>query len=219
MTTRTFQFFGQGFGPDPVNITATFDGNVVYQGVIPTVPTIPDWTVPGVLLYTAEGIALDFVGTKPVTITVENGSAIVENILSNYTQIQNPVYSDAEFTLVTTPDKTEAEKTASIEIFTALAVPALTTEEIAIMQDPATPTDQFNAILDTHNLTYSVSTGADGFSENFYIGDSRINVTINGVSQSAPVPRPGSLDGDWDWNVGPGGVITYDLVIDSVGLN
>lgn len=218
MTTRTFQFFGTGYGPETVNITATLDGNVVYQGAIPTVPTFPDWTVPASLLYTVEGIPFDFTGIKPVTVVVENGNAIIEEVLSNYNQIQNPIYSNEQFTLVTIVDKTDTQKAASIEVFKTLAEPPLSAEEITTLEDPVTTSEQVAAILDMHNLTYIISSGIDGFNVNFYIGDSRSNVAVDGIPQSAPIPRPGGLDGDWAWNVGSGSTLTYDLNIGTNGL-
>jgi len=59
------------------------------------------------------------------------------------------------------------------------------------------------------------SSGASGFLESYPAGDCRTNVTIDGVSQTTPDPRPTGLEGDWTWQIAEGNVLSYTLLVNS----
>jgi hypothetical protein len=216
MANRTIQFLGQGYAPtgtDPIVITATLDGNVVYTGNIPTLYTADVGRLPEdqVVLFTCE-LPVDFAGTLPVSISLDSPvgvDAYFEQIYSNYMAVPNPVFTSSEIGVLTDPSSTTAEKVA---IYTANAVPPLSPAEIAVLEN-GTPAEQ-NAILVAHNITLAVSSGADTFvSVNGGNGDPRSNVVINGVA----VTRGTSPTGTWGWLVEfsaeESGLIEYDLIV------
>lgn len=90
---RTFQFFGQGYGSDPVSITASINSTQIYSGTIPTIPGPSDGypVVPPaeqVVLFSIDNsVALntDFAGSLPMTIVVSGGTGVLfGDINSNY---------------------------------------------------------------------------------------------------------------------------------------
>lgn len=87
MTTRTFVQYGQGFGPEPVSITAKIDGNVVFNGTVSTVDSgFPGFAqeYPGVLLFSW---SRDLENLEPMQleITVNSGNALwLGKTLANY---------------------------------------------------------------------------------------------------------------------------------------
>ena len=197
MANRTIQFLGQGYAPtgtDPIVITATLNGNVVYTGNIPTLYTSDVSRLPDdqVVLFTCE-LPLEFEGTVPVSISLDSPvgvDAFFEQIYSNYMLIYNPVYTESEIGVLTNPASTWAEK---IAIYTARAVPPLSPAEIVILES-GTPAE-INAVLDAHNLQVGISSGLTGFTP--WPGDPRSNVVINGEALTrGPTPT-----GTWGWEV------------------
>ena len=91
MTNRTVQFYGQGYGTVPAEITATLDGIVVYSGTVPTIDQENYNRMPEdqVLLFTAQ-VPVDFDGTKPMTISVSNSTVVFAHVLGNYYTKNNP---------------------------------------------------------------------------------------------------------------------------------
>lgn len=90
---RTFQFLGQGYGSDPVSITASINSTQVYSGTIPTIagpadswPVVP--TNEQVILFSIDNSAAlntDFAGSLPMTIVVSGGNGVLfGEINSNY---------------------------------------------------------------------------------------------------------------------------------------
>lgn len=90
---RTFQFWGQGYGSDPVTITASINSTQIYSGVIPTIagPAEPWPVVPPneqVILFSIDNssaLNTNFAGSLPMTIVVSGGNGVLfGEINSNY---------------------------------------------------------------------------------------------------------------------------------------
>jgi hypothetical protein len=215
MATRTIQFLGQACAPggtEPIVITATLNGNVVYTGDIPTLYTgaISRASEDQVVLFTFE-LPMNFAGTQPMSISLDNplgASVYFEQINSNYMEIVNPVYTESEIGVLTDPTSTQAEK---IAIYTAKAVPPLSVAEIAILED-GTPTEK-TSVLVAHNLTVLASSGPDTFFNANNQPDPRSNVVINGTA----ITRGTTPSGTWGWLVEflaeGSGLIEYDFTV------
>lgn len=215
MANRTIQFLGQGYAPtgtEPIVITATLNGNVVYTGNIPTLYTSDVSYDPTtqVVLFTCE-LPVDFAGTLPMSISLDSPvgvDAYFEQINSNYMAIFNPVYTESEIGVLINPASTPAEK---IAIYTAKAVPSLSAAEIAILQN-GTQAEK-DAVLAAHNLTLTVSSGATTFVTVNGPADPRSNVVINGTAQT----RGDTPTGVWGWEVEfpaeGSGLFEYDLTV------
>jgi len=199
MANRTIQFLGNGYAPtgtEPIVITATLNGNVVYTGNIPTLYTSDVSRAPAdqVVLFTFE-VPINFAGTQPMSISLDNPvgvSTFFEQIMSNYMPLLNPVYTESEIGVLTDPASTTAEK---IAIYTAKAVPPLSGAEIAILEN-GTPAEQ-TAVLEAHNLTTIVSSGPDTFINLNGPNEPRSNVVVNGVAKTRGDTPPGT----WGWMV------------------
>jgi hypothetical protein len=230
MTTRTVQFYGQGYsvpieglGLTPNTITATIDGNVVFSGAIPTVYSSDILRIPGdqVILFTCE-IPLVVGGNVgyvlPASLAMTGDDIYLEQINANYSRITNPVYSPEQLAIVTTPSAPVEEK---IAIWETLAVPPLSAEDIAVLSTNVWAVTE--PILAAHNLLVTISSGPTGFAA-INIGsdatnsDPRSNVVITNatyVSPSPPDPLPPELYGAWGWEVetaaGQTSIMTFDL--------
>lgn len=205
MTARTFQFYGQGWGPQTAEITVTLAGQTLYSGFIPTVPDQPVPLVDPVLLFSASALDVSDQGTFNVTVTPTVGNVAMGTILTNYVAIANPIYTPEQWTIVTDP----AQEQQGYDIINSLASPPFSPSELGVLQDPASTVEEKNAILAAHGVAYTVSTGADEFSDCFWQGDCRSNLTIDGVPVSAPIPRPDELTGDWVWSINTGQLCTF----------
>lgn len=209
MTTRTFQFYGQGYGPETAEITVDFNGQNIYQGPIPTVPsrplTGPEFFTP-VLLFTGGEIDVEDTGTFPLTVTVTAGNLILADMLSNYVPVPNPVFSPQQFAVLGDPTK-EAE---SFEIIKSLANPPFTADELAQLENLSASSFVVEEIRNQHGVTTFIG-GADHFSSDFWPSDSRSNVAIDGVLQLTPDPRPAGLTGDWSYDVLTNQVLTCQV--------
>jgi hypothetical protein len=198
MATRTIQFHGQGYGATPVNATVTFDGAQIYNGPIPTVIGPYDPNAQELLFTTT--ISTDFDGTKPVTIVLNGGAMMFTTVFVNYViTVPNPAYSAEQYAVVISNTATRTDK---LPIWQAVAVPALSSEDENILLTGTY--EEMQPVLIAHNLEYNINNNADQFGGAFS-SDSRTNVTINGVPQSAP---PGNA-GDFSWFVPTDGTISY----------
>jgi len=105
MTTRTVQFWGQGYSTPPAEgltltpctITATVDGNVVFSGAIPTSESSDILRLPGdqQVLFTFE-IPLVTTGgdyTIPVSLAITGDDVFLEQINANYSQLASGLSS------------------------------------------------------------------------------------------------------------------------------
>jgi len=199
MANRTIQFLGQGYAPagtDPIIITATLDGNVVYTGTIPTVYTSDISRDPASqqVLFTCE-LPIEFSGTVPMSIDLDNPvgvSVLFEQINSNYMTTYNPAYTESEIAVLENPASTTAEKVA---IYTAKAKPQLSAADIVILETGTV--EERSAVRDAHNLQRFISSGTDGFVSVNDAADPRSNVVINGTAQT----RGDTPTGTWSWEV------------------
>jgi hypothetical protein len=208
MTTRTLKFYGRGYGTTPASISVTQNGVNVYTGTVTTINAATTDPADQVELFTSE-TTVDFSGTIPMTVEVTNGTVIFAWITGNYCNRPNPVYSNAQLTILRDPATTNAEK---IAIYSSVAVPSFSAAELAVLETGTTV--EVQAILKTHNAQIALSTGPTGFSATM-VGDQRSNVYIDGVLQSTPNPRPSGRDGTWYWAVNQGSVLSYDLGVDA----
>ena len=216
---RTIQFLGQGYAPtgtDPIVITATLAGNVVYTGNIPTLYTSDVSHLPSdqVVLFTCE-LPVDFAGTVPVLISLDSPvgvDAYFEQIYSNYMPVYNPAYTPEQRTTLADPTTTQADK---VTIWTACAVPPLTEAEITALSstDPAEKSIRLD-ILTAHNLLIIVSSGPTEFVSSLNGAvDPRSNVVTNGVA----LTRRDTPTGTWGWEVNfpaeGSGLFEFDLTV------
>jgi hypothetical protein len=202
MANRTIQFLGSGYAPtgtEPITVSATLNGNVVYTGTIPTAYTsVIDHLPTGqVVLFTCE-LPANFASTVPMSISLDNPVGVTvffEEVLSNYMAIANPVYTPAQFNTLIDPTSTITERMA---IWTACAVPPLSEADIAVLNNGnPTWTPEKQAVLVAHNLTLTVSSGATTFISVNGGNEPRTNVVINGES----VTRSADPTGVWGWVV------------------
>ena len=200
MATRTIQFHGQGYGATPVNATVTFDGTQIYNGPIPTIlgpynPNAQD------LLFSTT-ISTDFSGTKPVTISLTGGAMMFTTVFVNYVITEpNPAYTAEQYAVVNDGTVARSEK---LPIWQAVAVPPLSAEDETVLLNGTY--DEMQPVLIAHNLEYNINNNTETFGGAYGAGDSRTDVTINGVPQTAP---PDS-QGDFSWFVPVDGTISYN---------
>jgi hypothetical protein len=199
MANRTIQFLGQGYAPtgtDPITVSATLNGNVVYTGTIPTSYTseINHLADAQTVLFTCE-LPVDFSGTVPMSISLDSPVGVTvffEQVQSNYMIIANPAFTAEQIAVLTNPATSLADR---ITIWTACAVPPLSAAEITILESGVTA--EIKPILDTHNLQTTISSGASKFLTVNGASECRTNVVINGVATTRQSEPPG----DWGWIV------------------
>lgn len=88
MTTRTIQFLGQGYNSEPVTVTATWNGNTIFNGSIPTVdePLPPGDFTPAEIMFT-QSVELTLQAEIPMSIEVLTGTLMVGRIVGNYANV------------------------------------------------------------------------------------------------------------------------------------
>jgi hypothetical protein len=211
MTQRTIQFYGQGLGENPAEITVTFQGQTVFSGPVPTAPSILSPESEQFLLFSVNALDVTDAGSFAVTVTPTVESVVMSYVLANYTLIINPVYTWEQWEIITDSSKQDQ----ALEIISSLATPPFTEAELAVLTNPDSTIEERDAILEAHGVAYTLSTGADGFSDDFWQGDSRANVTLDGVPEPTPEPRPAGEEGDWGYVVPSGKVIAFDLNVEA----
>ena len=208
MTNKTFQIYGYGFGPTDASIEVTLVGNTVFNGTIPTVnqpaPPLPDFNIVSdtVVLCSFE-LPMDFVGTIPMTCKSTNGTVVFAQIGSNYVSQRNPIYSDSDWTTLTSPAVTRQQ---IIDITSQYASPPFTQDEINTILDPATNNYAVNQILSNHNVSIFVNSGPTGFS--YLSNDPRTNIFIDGREQT---PDHQTYPGTYWWLLREGSTLSYNL--------
>jgi hypothetical protein len=211
MTIRTIQIWGQGYGPDSVTANVTFDGNIVFSGQIPTVESVDINYLPAdqTCLISFE-VPVELSGTFPVSIEFIGSDTYVSTVIANYCSQTNPIYTAEDLAILNNPESTFSEKLA---IWTPLANPALSSEDIVVLET-GTPAEQ-RAVLAEHGLSLSVSSGLEGFSA-VAQPQCKINTVINGVAVAPPDPLPPEASGEWGWEI-PSidnvGTFNFDLVV------
>lgn len=201
MTNRTIQFYGTGYGAEPVSITATANGNTVFNGTITTIneplPTGAPDPAQFTVIFTME-IPVEFSGTVPMSVTVNSGTGFAfAHVRSNYMYIPNPIYSSEQWTVISA----DAQSAESLAIQTSLANPPFSQSELDTLSNPSTTQAEYYTILNAHGLIPYIMGGPGNFSASFWPTDSRTNVTIDGNPMTPPNPRPPEYTGDWTWKV------------------
>ena len=199
MANRTVQFYGQGINA-PASIVATFDGQPAFTGEVPSTESVMFTTT----------VDSAFIGTKSVSIQVVSGSLLVGRNTINYGQILNTVFSPAQQAVIYNPDWSPSLRQDKINIWTQLANPAFSAEEITSL---ATASDaELYTLLAAHNVSSSFVGN-----ENTFVsplggpGDSRSNIYIDGVLLN--IDRRSGQDGDYAFVVSAGKTVTFDLSI------
>jgi hypothetical protein len=218
MTNRTIKFNGQGFGNVPVTVTVTANGNIVYQGAINTVDQplpLPSYSPQQFATLFTLQIPLDFVGSFPMAITCESGlGMLLLDSEANYNLIPNPIYTPEQFAVVSGSNKS----TAGVDIFESLANPPLSQQDIDVLSNPSSTENECDAILAQHGLSIWVSSGADNYNSDFYNGDSRTTVALDGYPVSPPTPRPSGYSGDWTWITPVDSTLTFVFNVEYPGV-
>jgi hypothetical protein len=103
MTNRTVQIMGYGHGASPASVTATVNGQQVFSGEVPTMNTpVPGYPIdpvvgrPSEVLFTFE-IPMQFFGSLPMTVTVENSPVAFYNVNANYSNTANTTGNTVTF--------------------------------------------------------------------------------------------------------------------------
>ena len=93
MATRTIQFLGQAYGATPASVVATWNGNTIYSGTVPTVDqTGPaENYIPNEILFTLGNVDVTLQAEIPVTIEVTAGNVYFGTILGNYANVYTTV--------------------------------------------------------------------------------------------------------------------------------
>ena len=133
------------------------------------------------------------------------------HVRANYTSIPNPVYSSEQWAVISV-DPRSAE---SLGIETALASPPFSQAEIDTLSDPSTSETNYYLILNQHGVLPYVPGGAANFSANFWQGDCRTSVTLDGASIEPPSPRPPEQNGDWTYVAPVNSTLAYTLNIEA----
>lgn len=210
MSERTIVFKGLAYGSSPATVQATANGVSIFSGTVTTqnepLPSMPGPTADPVALFTMT-VDTSFSGTIPMTYEVTSGTVIFSYISANYTILVNPIYSAEQYAILSNPASTDEQRNA---IYVAApAVPPLSEADIALIQGPDTPADQYVAVLTAHNIQPTVNGGVDAFGLVSH-NDPMTNVYINGILQN---PDRAGLGGAWWWTVGAGSTISYDLTV------
>jgi hypothetical protein len=215
MTNRTVQIKGYGFGSTPAEITVALEGTTVYTGTVTTTdatpPTLPNLVLtPETVTLCTFNIPIDFAGEKAMTCSVSNGTVIFAQIDANYTPIPNPIFSEADLSIITNTALPISER---VNVLATYASPPFTAEEIATLEstDPALAPEQ-QAIMVAHGVSFTVSSGAGGYYDINTGSDSRGNVVIDGT----PVTPDHSPDyeGTWWWRLAAGSTMSYNMIVD-----
>lgn len=210
MSERTVVFKGLAYGSSPATMQATANGVNIFSGAVTTrnepLPSMPGPTPDPVALFTMT-VDTSFSGTIPMTCEVTSGTVIFSLVQANYMLLANPIYSVEQYQILVNPSSTDEQRNA---IYVAApAVPPLSEADIALIQGPDTPDDQYIAVLNAHNIQPTVNGGVDAFGV-IARDDPRTNVYINGILQN---PDRAGLAGAWWWTVGAGSTISYNLVV------
>lgn len=215
MVTRTIQFLGQGYGNSPASVTVTANGNSVFSGTVDTidapVPDMPNFDLQSEMkvLFTMD-VDSAFSGEIPMTCQVTNSTILFAQVFANYSEIPNPAMTAAQYSYIT---NNKAER-KGLYIYEAIASPPFSPAEITILENPATPDEEFYAIIDSHGASANVSSGATGFAK-FTNTDVRNTVTINGIPQT---PDHSGLEGTWWWSINNGSTLAYNLEVTTAKL-
>ena len=212
MANSTIKFLGQGYGATPAVVTITANGNTVFSGPVDTVdqlrPVLPNTSLNLVSNVGTFEIDRTFKGQIPITCTVTSGTVIFAQVMINNVELTDSVYTPEQMAVLGNPETTQADRVA---IYTLVAEPPLSQQDIDTLLDPATTTNQANAILVEHNCVINWVSGDDGWYQVNHTGvDPRSAVTIDSVSQTPSR----DLTGTWWWTVFSGSTMSFQLTVD-----
>jgi hypothetical protein len=181
MANRTLQFFGIGYGAEPVTVAATLNGVQVFNGTIQTFDSATNTTDPWTqvtYLFSAE-VDQSTLSDMPMVVTATGGTAVVGDVYANYIIEKNPIYSNEQFLVLMNTNATGSEIS---DIMSQYASPAFTAEELVLVQskNPADSTAR-KALLNSKNLEPYSFKGADVFERVWTDVDTRSNVVLGGV--------------------------------------
>jgi hypothetical protein len=218
MAQRTVVFKGLAYGSTPATVQVTANGVSIFSGTI-TTENQPMPAMPNPELVNATGplftmtVDTSFLGTVPMTCEVTAGTVIFADIVANYSNKFNPIYTDEQLQILVNPDPNISNPSINLAVTPiyvgAPAVPPLSEAEVATLYNTATTAEEYNAILYAHNLTPIIPGGVDDF-WSVSTTDPRNSVSINGVTQ---LPDRGDLAGAWWWTIPAGSTMSYDLEI------
>ena len=215
MANRTIEIYGWVQSATTCSANVTFNGNVVHSGPVPVVATQPEMNPPNAFtegLFTFQ-VPVTLAGTFPMSISFSGGEqALVQRVMCNYVPIQNPIYTQEQYNIVSnaTPS-TRAERNA---IMIPLATPPLTAEEISIVENSNTTSPESQAIFNSHGIGFTVSSGPAVDRAIHIPTQAKINVQVNGVPQTPGTEPPG----EWGYLVpftDGAGTISFDLIVNA----
>jgi len=201
MTARTLRFLGTSTHAD---VTVTLGNHTVFTGPVPSGP----------VLFEISDFSMEFVGSVPMTITVNTGTVTMQEIMINAQRIPNPKYSDqSKFRSAVTWNE-------KVSLIAQLATPAFSESEIELLlSDPfyiryhdETRFLKQTQLLNKHGCNLTIH-DLDSWAP-VCVGESRFNIMINHCPQS--VQRDAGENGTWHWTITAGSVLSYDLKIDPV---
>jgi SAM-dependent methyltransferase len=199
MATRNLKFLGHSTHAD---LTVKLGTQIVFNGSAANGP----------VLFEVSEFPMDFAGTVPMTIAVNNGTVTLKETLINYQRILNPIYNDQQRFKSA---KTWAEQ---VSMISELADPAFSQDQIEFLQSENLYNSFFGhanfynqeQLLYQHRCNLTVI-DRDSWSP-VCVGESRSNVVIDGRPQ---LPQRGpDENGTWEWTITSGSVLSCDLKID-----
>ena len=219
MAERTVVFKGLAYGATAATVQITANGVSVFSGTVTTqnqpVPAMPNSELVTAALFTMTADTA-FSGTIPMTCEVTNGTVIFAEVIANYSNKSNPIYTAEQLAILTSPDPNTSNPSINLQVTPiyvgAAAVPPLSEAEVATLYDVATTAEQYTAIINAHNLNPVINGGVDHVSP-ISANDPRNSVSINGVPQ---LPDRGDLAGVWWWTIPTGSTLSYDLEVSPV---
>ena len=210
MTIRQFKLLGQqsaSTGTITINGTPVFEGAflILDQHIDLNNGSTVEWISTG-SVYIDNALAINQYIMVPMTMTVTSGQIGVALFEWNYAMVENPIYSEEQWAVVTNSESTAAQRLAIYEI---VAVPPLTDAD-KIMLLTTGPDDQAarNTIIKTHGLTNYVQDSTQ-FEWALTPEDSacnRTNVLLNGV-------EPPLANTNQSIVMNTGDVLTADLMV------
>ena len=210
MTIRQFKLLGHqlnGTGTITMNGTPVFEGAFLTpeQHIDPNNGSTVEWISTG-SVYIDNALAINQYIMVPVSITVSSGQIGVAQFELNYAMVENPIYSDEQWAIVTNPGSTAAQRLAIYEI---VAVPPLTdADKITLLTTGQVDKAARNTIIKTHGLTNYVQDStqfAYGLTPEDFACN-RTSVLLNGV-------EPPLANTNQSIVMNTGDVLTADLMV------
>ena len=213
MPIRTVQIQGQGYGSTSAQITVTANANTVFSGTVNTVDQ-PVPSLPNADIDLSNVLCtfeIDTAFTGQIPMTCQVFSGTVI-----FADILANYYGRIP-NPVYTPEQIAilndpaTPQADRVAIFTQVAVPALSQAEIDLLLDPATPLSEAKAITAAHSCQATIPSGPDLYRPIDVSDDPRSSVVIDGIAQT---PDHSELPGAWWWTITSGSTLAYELNVD-----